>query len=127
MRIRMAQQHEDNAEFLAALYGKGVLLCGDLEPVVLPVTAVPGGASGLVRVIEPYLNLLSIIRYGDFPRLQHGCHTPRSLLATGIKAKIGSDTPGRLAIAVRPAVRQPLGIVVNAQRRTSSNITVLLL
>jgi hypothetical protein len=33
-----------------------------------------------------------------------------------MKTKIGGDTPGRLAVAVRPAVRQPLGIRI--QRST---------
>src|SRR5690349_9408538 len=105
----------------------GVLFCGDLEPVILPVTAVPGGASGLVCVVEPDLNLCGIIRHGNLPRLRYGCHASRLLLAAGMKAKVGSDTPGRLAIAVRSAVRQPLGIVVNEQQFTSANITILLL
>src|SRR5689334_6245450 len=111
--------------FLAVcMASRGIILRRPLASS-LPVTAVPGDTSGLVCVIERYLDLFGIIRYCDFPRLRHGRHTSGLLLTAGMKAKIGGDTPGRLTIAVRPAVRQPLGIVLNAQWFTSSNITVL--
>jgi hypothetical protein len=105
---------------------RGVGLAADLRSPDASDSGTPNRMPQIHPVWSVLLNHISICLASFGTATSHSCETGAMRADFPLYRDENGDRPRysiRLAIEVRPAARQPLGIVFNAQRLTSSNIT----